>query len=308
MMSRPNFFIAGAPKSGTTSLYKYLRSHPRIFMPHAKEPHYFAEDFVNYPAVREEADYLKLFKKSTDVHLAIGEASVWYLYSKVALDLIRDFNPDARIIVMLRNPVDLAYAMHGQALYNFNENEPDFEKAWLLQNERARGKHIPKGCRAEQILQYQKLASLGHQVEHLLNVFPHRQVSILFFEEFIADPAGTYRKTLDFLGVPDDGRNDFPKSNESKIHKSNLLGWLTQTPPPAIININRFLREKLGISTARPLSILRRLNDKPLQRGTLPTDLRHTLIEVFRPDVDLLSDILGTELCDWLENGKNPYA
>lgn len=308
MTSRPDFFIAGAPKSGTTSLYTYLRSHPRIFMPQAKEPHYFAKDFVNYPAIREEADYLKLFKKSTKAHIAIGEASVWYLYSKVALDLIRDFNPDARIIVMLRNPVDLAYSMHGQALYNFNETEPDFEKAWLLQNERAQGKHIPGGCRAEQILQYQALASLGHQVEHLLNVFPDRQVRILFFEEFVADPASTYRKVLSFLGVPDDGRNEFPRSNESKIHKSNLLGWLTQTPPPAIININRFLRERLGINTARPLAMLRSLNDKPLQRSALSTELRHTLIEVFRPDVELLSGILETELDDWLEKGSNPYV
>ena len=83
---RPDFFILGAPKCGTTALSEYLRRHPRVFVSRPKEPHYFCADFDYYyaPGQRTEEHYLRLFAEADEGHLAVGEASVWYLYSEDA--------------------------------------------------------------------------------------------------------------------------------------------------------------------------------------------------------------------------------
>lgn len=300
MECRPNFFIVGAPKAGTTALFEYLRSHPNVYMPREKEPNYFAKDFTEYPSIRKESEYMKLFKGCTNLHYAIGEASVLYLYSDVALNLINEFNPRSRIIAMLRNPVDLAHAMHSQALYNHNENEPDFEKAWKLQAIRAKQQQIPRGCRAHQILQYKKLASLGYQIERLFSIFPKEQIKIIFFEEFIQNTKSIYEEVLRFLKVPSDGRMSFPKINESKTHKSQFIGWLTQTPPTPILKTTRFARERLGLNINQPLKWVRQFNDKEMKRTELSAQFRHELVEYFQKDVDKLSKLLGKELHDWL--------
>ncbi|NLF38083.1 sulfotransferase, partial [bacterium] len=105
-MRLPDFFIVGAPKSGTTALHAYLGRHPSIFVPARKEPHFFGSDIVSPAFVRDRDAYLSLFAGAT-TEARVGEASIWYLYSKRAAREIKEFNPDARIIIMLRNPVDM---------------------------------------------------------------------------------------------------------------------------------------------------------------------------------------------------------
>jgi hypothetical protein len=109
-MRKPDFFIVGAPKSGTTAMYFYLKQHPEIFMPERKELHFFGSDFFAPHFVRDLKDYLKFFE-GADNKKRIGEASPWYLYSKRAAFEIKEFNPDADIIIMLRNPVDMMYSL-----------------------------------------------------------------------------------------------------------------------------------------------------------------------------------------------------
>jgi hypothetical protein len=109
-MRKPDFFIVGAPKSGTTAMYFYLKQHPEIFMPERKELHFFGSDFFAPHFVRDLKEYLKFFE-GADNKKRIGEASVWYLYSKRAAFEIKEFNPDADIIIMLRNPVDMMYSL-----------------------------------------------------------------------------------------------------------------------------------------------------------------------------------------------------
>ncbi len=153
-MTQPNFFIVGAPKSGTTALSDYLRDHPNIFFSEPKEPHYFAQDFEKYRLTKTLEEYLSLFDESTPNHLAIGEGSVFYLFSSVALKKIYEFDPQAKIIVMLRNPVDLVYSFHSQQLFSADEDEQSFEKAWRLQGVRQQGKHIPRKNRNTNFLNY----------------------------------------------------------------------------------------------------------------------------------------------------------
>lgn len=133
-MTRPNFFIVGAPKCGTTSLYEYLRSHPQVFMPEKKEPEHFSDDLdwrnvMLRHRVADRDDYLSLFDPAPAHAAAVGEASTWYLFSEAAAGAIHDFNPEARIIIMLRDPVKMMYSLHGQFLKDCNEVIEDFAQA-----------------------------------------------------------------------------------------------------------------------------------------------------------------------------------
>ena len=142
-MRIPDFFIIGAPKCGTNALYSYLGGHPHVFMPALKEPQYFCHDFPGLAQVRNQDDYTRLFEVAP-AGAVLGEASVWYLYSEVAVPAIRAANPATKLIVILRNPIDAAYSLHTQFLRSLKETEDDFEAAWNLQEPR----HHGRGCRA----------------------------------------------------------------------------------------------------------------------------------------------------------------
>ena len=129
---KPNFFIVGAPKCGTTALHEYLQHHPDAYLPYYKEPHYFGADLVGSRFLqfrnKPKRKYLKLFR---DVRgeARIGESSPWYLASNAAAAEIHRYDPEAKIIIMLRNPIDMMYSMWSQFRYSGNEQIEFFEEA-----------------------------------------------------------------------------------------------------------------------------------------------------------------------------------
>src|SRR3990170_8700279 len=132
----PNFLIIGAHKSGTTSLYQYLRQHPQVFMPQLIEPSFFSYEGQNLqhnPSIRRHVitrfeDYVALFQEARG-EIAIGEASPMYLKCPQSAVRIKHYIPDARLIVILRNPVDRAYSHFQMELRNGTVNNPDFTQA-----------------------------------------------------------------------------------------------------------------------------------------------------------------------------------
>jgi hypothetical protein len=144
-------------------------------MPKVKEPHFFASDLGSYPAIKTVEDYTRLVAGSTDEHLGIGEASVYYLRSSTAIRNIHAYNPDARIIAMFRNPVDMVHSLHSQLLYWSYETESDFETAWRLQDRRRQGVDVPRSCPEPQLLQYKEIGWFGTQTERLLSCFPRER-------------------------------------------------------------------------------------------------------------------------------------
>ena len=179
----PNFFIIGAPKCGTTSLSIYLAEHPNVVMSLPKEPHYFSTDIEN-GRITDQSKYLACFSANQNSS-AIGDASTLYLYSKVAINNILAFNKDAKFIVMLRNPTEVAFSFHQLALKIFSETETNFEKAWYLQTERAIGNHVPKGCPDLKLLLYGEIAKFGFQVDTLLSKVNRHKVHFIYFDDFI---------------------------------------------------------------------------------------------------------------------------
>jgi hypothetical protein len=254
---KPNLFIVGAPKCGTTAWVKYLGSHPRIFFSKAKEPHHFSHDFPKWCWARTREDYLALFHESGDAPV-VGEGSVRYLYSRVAAREISKFNPNAKILIFLRSQEDFLPSLHNQQLYNRDESIENFEEVWRLSGKRPVDT-IPACCREITFLDYKAMGRFREQVERYLAVFPVEQIRIFAFRDWIANPRETYLEILQFLNLEDDGRTEFPPVNEAKHHKSKLVATLTQNPAPWVRGISTRLTQAAGRQLGL-LSWLRELN------------------------------------------------
>ena len=203
----------------------YLADRDDVFVTEPKEPHFFATDFPGYRSVTSLHEYEQLFSSAGDESV-VGEASVFYLYSEVALVNIAQFNPDAKIIVMLRNPVDLVHSLHGQLLFSHDENVIDFSEAWQLNERRRNGDQIPPRCRDPKLLEFDKVAMLGGQLHRLYQFFPRQNVLVILFQDFVSDIEGEFCRAVEFLGLENQGRTDFPRINESRRHRSRVLANL----------------------------------------------------------------------------------
>lgn len=301
MAAKPNFFIVGAPKCGTTALYEYLRPHPSIFMPKLKEPHFFAKDLGTYPRIKTLQEYIEIFAESTEEHLRVGEASVYYLRSSVAIPNIREFNPDARIIAMFRNPVEMVYSLHSQLLYVSEETVSDFEAAWRLQERRSRGIDLPPAIRSPLLVQYAQIGQFGTQAQHVLSLFPREQVKLILYDDFTASPQRVYDEVIDFLGIPHDGRTAFPRINENKRARVAWLRALYRKPPAVLRDAIRNLKQAVGeerISAVKKKMVA--LNTVREQRPPLSPEFRAELVAGFRQEVALLSHLLNRDLSHWV--------
>jgi hypothetical protein len=297
---KPDLFIVGAPKCGTTALYKYLRLHPNIYLPAKKEPHFFAQDLGSYPAIKTMEQYSALFADAKEWHHRVGEASVYYLRSAMAIPAIRAFNPEARIIAMFRNPVDMVYSLHSQLLYWSEETVGDFEAAWRLQEPRSRGLELPPGSRGAFLLQYEEMARLGSQLERLLSTFPAPQVKLILYDDFATSPRQVYDDVISFLGLPHDARTEFPRINENKRARVEWLRNFIRKPPPVLREAYRGVKARVGRKRLDAIrqGVIERLTVSQ-RREPLSPAFRAELVGVFRDEVGLLGRLLGRDLSHW---------
>ncbi|HSI71770.1 MAG TPA: sulfotransferase [Fimbriimonas sp.] len=293
-MPKPNFFIVGFPKCGTTSLQRYLDVHPNVFMSDWKEPGWFTAGRRRKPKSFEE--YLALFDGADpSVHAAVGEATTGYIFTPGSLEAVRAFSPDAKIIVMLREPVSLVRSLHMYLVSVSEEDVLDFNEAWKLQDERAKGKHIPAKCVHDLQLIYGHVAKQGQHVKHLYEVFPAEQILVLFLDDFKKDPRGQYLKALEFLGLPDDGRTDFPVEN-----KSDLAGGAARVRG-MLKNEGSFLYNLAGKLRIRKLiaHALKALLKPFAKKQPVDPVMQAELKRYFAEDVKLLEQVTGRDLGHW---------
>lgn len=304
-MKRPNFFISGAPRCGTTALYQYLSENKRIFMSPVKETNYFASDFPHVQKVtfKSVEDYHKLFENAGDQHAAAGEASPFYLFSKVAFENMRAYDRNAKVILSLRSPIDFIQSYHQLNLSLLREDQRSLAKAWDLYAARKNGKAIPKSARQPELILYQEVGQFGRYVEHLLTVFPRSQVKIYLFDELAADPRAVYEDILAFIGVPSDGRINFPPVNAGFGVKSPLMAKLFH-PPQFIYKPFMKLIGLFGPNFMKNVFLfydkLERLNTTKSKRAPLDLALRARMLEHFRPDIEKLSGLIEHDLSRWL--------
>ena len=306
-MAAIRFFIVGAPKCGTSAMYEYLRSHPAIFMPRLKEPEFFATDLSGLSTIRTEAEYHQLFSDGGSHSSACGEASVFYLYSSVAVQRILDFDPSAKFLAMVRNPLQMYPSLHSQFLYSFFEDEADCSVAWRLQERRLRGERIPKLCKEPKLLQYAPICSLGEQVSRLFSQVPVENRKVVIFDDFENSPQKVYEEVLAFLGIESDGRTDFPLVNKRKSHKNGVIGRFLQSPPRFLENARNRLKRSyylhgslMGRMAYKILEWSRRFNSRIAGRSQLSDEFAAELADVFRDDVQLLASLVERDLGHWL--------
>jgi len=213
----PNLFIIGAPRCGTTALSKYLSEHPNIFFFFFKELNFFNADF-NRSSGRylSYSEYLKAFFRITRNYKIVAEGSIFYLYSKVAVPNILKKNPSAKFLIMLRNPIEVAFSLHQKCLFWGFENEKDFSRAWALQKERRKGNKLPLFCKNPELLQYGEICKFGEQLARFYKTGVNRKnVFIVIYEDFKNNPKKVWEQIMAFLELEDDGREDFPIINKS---------------------------------------------------------------------------------------------
>jgi hypothetical protein len=296
-----NYFIVGAPKCGTTSLFYYLVQHPNVYDPKVKEPHFLCTDFPRLRTVADESAYKALFSRVKPEHLRIGEASVSYLYSDVALERIRQINPDAKLLVIVRNPADLVYSWHSHSLATLNESEPDFRKAWALQQERAQGRKIPAHCLEPFFLQYRQLGMLGSYVKNLYEKFPQENVKVLFTDDLRTDAAAFYRDVLDFLGLPPFPDVQLKVMNVNRRNRSTWLAAITERHVGGrYLRRLQWLKKILGLQGVNIHGKLRKINQVRISRDALDPQFRRLLLKEFESDIKLLSQLTGRDLGSWL--------
>jgi O-antigen/teichoic acid export membrane protein len=275
---RPNLFIVGAPKCGTTAWAQYLSTHPGVFFSPVKEPHYFCTDLPGARAFTDLYDYLRLFKDA-DAPVR-GEASTNYLYSANAAREIAKISPDARIIIFLRDQEEFLLSFHNYNLYTFRDEMADFESAWRLSGRRSPDE-IPQTCPEPQLLDYKAEARFDEQVDRYFEVFPEEQIRVFNFRDWAKNPRETYLEILDFLGVPDDGRTHFPKVNEARQNKSDWFGRLLNRPPALVRYPLDAIKKILGQRTLGIGTLLGDLNSRSGYRSHIDPKLRDEIREYY---------------------------
>ncbi len=294
-MKKPDFFIVGAPKCGTTTLYHWLKLHPDIFMPEAKEPHYFAQNLSDrYCRIRTEEQYLSLFNASQR-NVLCGEASVLYGFYPESIKNILKHNPNAKFIFMLRNPVDMAPSYHRQLINNLEEDVTSFENAWSLQKTRMSGNNLPITSTDPDLLQYGSKCALGNHLNTIVSAIPKSQLLVLFLDDLRDTPQKTYQETLSFLSTEDDGREDFKKENQAAAIQSRYIKKLLDSPPPWLKLIKKLIK-----ITGIPIgTLIQSLNRKQIKPLPLPEHVKKQLADYFETDIQLIEKITGRDCKHW---------
>lgn len=294
---KPNFLIVGAAKCGTSSLDRYLSQHPEVFIPPKKEAHYYStisfperfrgpgDDGMNQYTIRDQHLYEDLFT-GVRQEKAVGESSVFYLFYPGTAERIYADIPDAKIIIMLRNPIDRAFSAYMHLIRDEREHL-DFGEA--LQNEERR-----KAMDYEPMWLYKELGLYSRQVKRYFDVFGESQVKTVIFEEFVKDPQSTLVDLLNFLDVDSSIPIDTSiQYNVSGKPKSRWIYNFISKPNGVKELIKPFfppgMRERLGI---RAKSLI-------LEKVSMDPVIRSELESFYADDIVQLENLLNHNLSIW---------
>ena len=298
---KPNLFIVGQPKSGTTALHQFLGQHPEIYMSSIKEPHFFCADFhlesdraygrQRFFDIRNETAYLQLFSRAR-VKIA-GESSTNYLYSQVAAEKIHNFNPDAKIIIILREPAKFLYSLHSHYVKFTEENEPDFLTALALETDRRQEKAISPRVISPSYLYYSQRVQYYQQVKRYCDRFSGEKIKVVIFEDFKSENDRIFREILEFLGVNTNFVPEYEAVNVNKEVKFKALNNLINSPLVKSISknlvsqeFNEFVRD----------NIVEKYLWYSAPKTTMPEEIKIKLMKQYRSEVVKISELLDIDL------------
>jgi len=300
-MKMPDFFIIGAPKCGTTALHTYLAHHPEIYMS-PKEMLFFGRDLFRLPHQRyDNLDaYLEFFKDCNEFQTA-GESSVWYLSSETAAAEIHAFNPNAKIIAMFRNPIEMLPSLHSHLHYLALEPLGTLEAALDAEEQRARGKCL-SGDVHPHYLQYSRAIRFGEQLDRYLEAFGRDRVLAVIFDDFRADVPATYRRVLEFLNVDTEFAPGFQPVNTNKEVRFSYLRDLLFAPSPwaqrIVFGLLRNARaRRFAVDLVAQLN--EALNARHVKLTPPSRETEQRIRNLMRPEVERLGVCLGRDLSAW---------
>ena len=301
-MTLPNFLIIGAAKSGTTSLYRYLGQHPQVYA-NVKEPGYFAlagqqvqfagpgdQDGFVRRITTERTAYEALFAGVTD-EKAYGEASVLYLYSPEAPIRIRETIPQAKLIAILRNPVERAFSGYLHLRRDGREPLADFAEALAAEDGRI-------AANWEHQWHYQQLGFYHSQLKRYFDLFPAEQIAVYTFDEFKASPLKLMQRVFRFLEVDDSFVPDFSiRHNVSGTPKSKALNKFLIRPNRLKDAVRPFLPRSLRRFVGMRAKQMNLNTDKP----QMDSETYAYLLDLYREDILALQTLLNKDLSHWLK-------
>ena len=278
---RPNFFMVGAPKTGTSSFFKYLSGHPEIFLPAVKELHYFSypevsDTYYDIPFVTSESEYLDLFDNRRN-EKAAGDLSPSYLFRTEAAERIRRFQPEARIIISLRNPVERAISHYLMDVRLGYQKRPLAE--FMQRTEENRLFYE----------QYIEVGMYSRQIQAYLEKFGPENVLILLYDDLVRDRHAYLREIFRHLGVDQHVAIDMRVHNAFSMPRSGFIRRLIQTGAAKRIS------SRLPDSLKRGIKSVTHSRERPDLSPDEPQ-----LAEIFREDIHAVARIIGRDLSHWL--------
>lgn len=291
----PNFLIIGAAKSGTTALHTYLQQHPQIYMTPSKETNFFAFEGqeIDFKGPGDEAlkefsitnldTYQQQFKNVTN-ELAIGEACPLYLYHAEAAKRIKNHIPNARLIIILRNPIERAYANFLHLIRDGREPVTDFSQA--LENETRR---INENW--EWFWHYIQVGYYGEQIKNYTQLFSPEQIKIYLYEDLKSDPLSLFQDIFSFLEVDPSFQPDLTiRPNKSGMPKNKLLHKILTQPNPL----------KAALKPLIPAAIRQKIQHQNLAKPNLLPDAKQQLISLYQADILHCQNLINRDLSSWL--------
>jgi hypothetical protein len=298
----PNFFILGAPRAGTTTLYDLARRHPEIWMSPHKEPSFLAFEGRRYPNagpgdetyVETHDDYLALFSDAGEEPI-VGESSTLYLSSEHAVDCLRRHSPDARLVAILRNPADRAFSNYMLHVGQGRETLT-FEEALDAEDERLASGWSPAWG-------YRSLGFYGAQLDRWLAAFPPERLLVLLYDDLVTDPEATARSLWRFLGVdPSFAPRPERWSPSGRPRSTRLHAALWRQDHPVKRALRPFLPRRVR---QRLLQALLRRN---LTAAEMAAPTRAELLRAYESDIERLETLLGKDLRYWRDPAAEPRA
>ncbi len=302
-MALPDFFVAGVPKAGTTALHSALARHPSLYMSPVKEPKFFLTDGPP-PAEGGPGDlktyrehvwrrtaYEALFDGARAGHIK-GESTPFYLFSRDAQVRIKALIPDAKLIVVLRDPVERAHSNWAHMWSAGLDPSGDFLDACASEQQR-----IAAGW--ADFWRYTGLSMYGEQLRHLYTVFPRERVLVFRYRALLADPVPVLDRVCSFLGVRTGLLTEVPRENVTAQPHATARHSVVSAARRASTTLSALLPGHLGAKMTDQLENILQQDAAP--RRPLTWEQREALVPVFKADIALLEDITGEDFSDWLQ-------
>jgi hypothetical protein len=311
-------FIVGAPRCGTTTLSHFLKEHPAVSFPTVKEPHFFAQNDLRGLSDEElrhrvESEYLRRFFQGDSTRRIGVDASVTYLYMPEQLEPVLRLWPESRFIVALRNPLTMLPSLHRRLIYLGDETIGRFEDAWAALPARHAGRKIPRRCADPRWLRYDEAGRFATYLERLFAVVGRERCLVMIFDDLEADPAGQYRRLMEFVGLEAVRTGDFPVRRAGYEVRLRWLQRMLKRPTNGMRHLlagEKFLQRVRDLDEPEPgrvsemiLSLRKRLlrwNRIPPRLQPLSPAVQNEICRHFQEEVARLNSLVGRDLTHWL--------